>query len=120
MQRAVVVAVMLLAPGFASAAQERSTAVVPDLANTSLDRAVVRLHRLGLRVGTTTPYYLASNSVPLVGGESPPVGTTAPAGAVVTLKVFEHPTVSPRATDVPERVPSVTGRTLAAAVKRIE
>jgi beta-lactam-binding protein with PASTA domain len=119
MRRAVALGIVLAVLATAAAAQERSAAVLPDLKDTSLDRTIVRLHALGLLVTTSRSFYLASNAIPEVGRQSPAAGTAAPAGTTVVVELFQPPTVSPRATATPVRVPKVTGLRLTYAVKRL-
>jgi beta-lactam-binding protein with PASTA domain len=119
MRRAVAVPIVVAALATAATAQERSTTAVPDLKEVSLNRVLVRLHGLGLQVTTARSFYLASNAVPEVAHQSPAAGTAVPPGTTVVVKLFQPPTISPRATDRPARVPKVTGLRLTFAARRL-
>jgi beta-lactam-binding protein with PASTA domain len=120
MRRAVLGVVLVAALAAAGPAQEGSTVAVPNLTNTNLKRAIVRIHRAGLHVTIPASFYLASNSTPQIGRQRPQPGATASAGTAVVLTLYQPPTVAPFATTKLIRVPSVKGLLLMYAVKRLE
>jgi beta-lactam-binding protein with PASTA domain len=120
MRRVVAFVVAASALIFVAAAEERSTVAVPRLAETSLKRAVVLLHRAGLRVTVPAMFYLASNSTPMVVRQNPAGGAFAAAGTPVILGLAQPPTVAPTASARSIRVPRLTGLSLTRAVARLE
>jgi beta-lactam-binding protein with PASTA domain len=104
----------------ATSASGQALVSVPRLTESNLARALVRIHRAGLRVTVPVSFYLASNSIPQVGRQNPQSGETVPAGTAVVLKLYQPPTVAPFATTRAIRVPKLTGLRLTYAVKRLE